>query len=124
VKTDLRSIKAELLKLTDVEYLKKELNRLAAEIRKFDVHNIKLTPQAKQRLKSLEKRFAKIVKVLADAQKQMDGEVHKLMAILQKTKHEAEVKLKPFGFGGAKKKTKRKAASAPRKASRKKTPSV
>lgn len=117
---DLNSLKKELTKLTNIAYLKKELNRIAGEIRKFDVH-ITLTPQAKGALKQLEGRFRDILKKLNDLQSQVDSNMTKFRKIVAKTRAEAEKKIRrSVGLGSARKTSTRKTTST-KKAARKAT---
>ncbi|MCM2281966.1 MAG: hypothetical protein NDI61_08990 [Bdellovibrionaceae bacterium] len=82
MKTDLNSIKTELQRLTDLDYLKKELGQIKADIKKFDIR-IKMSPQAKSRLKQLESRFHDIRNKMTALQKQVDSEVNKLIQTLR-----------------------------------------
>lgn len=84
----IKALKADLAKLADVDYMKKELNRITAEIKKFDVH-LKLSPQAKKRLKMLEKRFHQLKVRMLALQKHVDTEVDKITALLKKSAAEA-----------------------------------
>lgn len=111
MKADLNSIRAELSKLTDLDYLKKEINRLAKEIRNYDIDTLPLSPQAKSRLHQLEKRFDELRSRLNQLQKQMDTEVNKFMTIVKKTRADAERRLAKAGL--TKKTSKKKAG--PRK---------
>lgn len=111
MKTDLNSLKKELGRLTDVDYLKKELNRIAGEIKKFDVH-ISLTPQAKETLNQLEKRFRELLNSLSDLQKQVDTNLVKFRKIVVKTQTEASKKFRvSMGLNKKKATSKKKAAS-------------
>ncbi len=112
---NLKKVKEELIKLTDVEYLKKELHRLASEIKNY-VLNTHLTPQSKTKLKTLEKRFQEIRKGVVRAEKQIGSEVNKLVVILRKASAETQAKVSAMGLG-KKKKSRRKAS---KKASSKK----
>lgn len=112
---NLKKVKEELAKLTDVEYLKKELHRLANEIKNYDL-NTHLTPQAKAKLKTLEKRFQEIRKAVIRAEKQIGLEVNKLVVILRKASAETQAKVSSIRLGN-KKKSQRKASS--KKASKK-----
>ena len=111
MKTDLnlKKVKDELIKLTDVDYLKKELHRLANEIKAYDL-NSHLTPQAKARLKTLEKRFQDIRKGVVKAEKQIGTEVSKLLVILRKASAKTQAKVSSMGLG-SKKKSRKKASS-------------
>ena len=84
----IKALKADLAKLADVAYMKKELNRITAEIKKFDVH-LHLSPQAKKRLKLLEKRFQQLKVRMFALQKHVDTEVDKITALLKKSAAEA-----------------------------------
>lgn len=112
---NLKKVKEELVKLTDVDYLKKELHRLANEIKNYDL-NTHLTPQAKAKLKTLEKRFQDVRRGVIRAEKQIGAEVNKLVVILRKASAETQAKVSAMGIG---KKTAKKA----RKKSSKKTSS-
>ncbi len=107
---NLRKVKDELVKLTDVEYLKKELARLTSEIKNYDLE-AHLTPQAKAKLKTLEKRFHEIRKAVIRAEKQIGSEVNKLLVILRKASAETQAKVKSMRMGTTKKKARKKTAS-------------
>lgn len=126
MKTDFGAIREELQKLTDVEYLKKELSRAANEIRKFDVDKLNLSPEAKSKLRKVEKRFHEVVDRLRVMEKQVDSEVNKIIVILKKTRKDAESRFRVFAKSGrtATKKTSSKKATrkkATKKTSRKKS---
>ena len=107
MKTDLNSIKRELSKLTDVEYLKKELGKIASEIRNYE-SNVMLSPQAKTRMKQLENRFHEIRKRLTKLEKQAETEIGKIMVAIRKTKEDAERRLRKAGLVKSKKRSKKK----------------
>jgi hypothetical protein len=114
INADLDSIKRELSKLTDVEYLKKEIAKLASEIRNYE-NNPKLPPQAKTRLKQLETHFKDLRVRLGALEKQAQSEITKIVAVLRKTKAQAEQKLQDAGLvkkaaARRKKKSSKKAA--------------
>jgi len=73
-----QKLKGELNKLTDVAKLKQDLQKIATEIRKFDFHTI-LTPDAKERVKAFEKKYAELIKTIHQAQRQVDREVNKIL---------------------------------------------
>ncbi len=102
MKADLNSIKSELRKLTDLDYLKKELGQMTSEIKNFDLR-VKMSPQTRARMKQLENRFADIRKKMTSLQKQVDGEVNKLIQSLRKA---------GIAPKGTKRKTSRKKTSA------------
>ncbi len=92
MKTDFGAIREELQKLTDVEYLKKELSRAAKEIRNFDIDKMNVSPEAKAKLHKLEQRFKEAVKKLRVMEKQVDAEVNKYIQILKKFRGTAATK--------------------------------
>src|SRR3954471_14990845 len=73
-----QKLKSELNKLTDVQKLKEDLQKIASELRKFDFHTI-LTPDAKERVKTFEKKYADLIKTVHQAQRQVDREVNKIL---------------------------------------------
>lgn len=79
MKTDLASLKKEFVRLTDVNELKKELNRLAAEIRKFDLST---AIPAAQRTR-LEKRYRELKKTLTQLQKRVDSNFAKVSSFVR-----------------------------------------
>lgn len=85
MKTDLNSIKTELKRLADVDYLKKELNRLAKDIKNFDLSQ-SLTPKAKARVEKLEKRFNNLKTSLQDIQSKADATFAKFAKLVRGTK--------------------------------------
>jgi hypothetical protein len=89
MKTDLNSIKAELKRLADVDYLKKELNRLAKDIKNFDLSQ-SLTPQAKARVEKLEKRFRALKVTLQEIQSKADKTFEKFAALVGRSKKAAK----------------------------------
>ena len=96
MKTDLTSLKNELKKefkrLTDVGELKSELNRLASEIKKFDLTTA-IPPAQRTRL---EKRYRQLKKRMTELQKSVDKTFAKVTALVRRS-------------GTAKKATSRKA---------------
>lgn len=87
-----QKIKGELNKLTDVAKLKQELQKLASDIRKFDFHTI-LTPEAQERVKTFEKKYAELLKTVHQAQRQVDREVNKILRQVKGSALLADVKL-------------------------------
>ena len=83
MKTDFGALKKELGRLTDVDYLKKEINRVAAEVKKFDVH-AHLNPKSRARLEHLEERFANLIGTLQHLQKQVDASLDKFITLVGK----------------------------------------
>lgn len=91
--TDLNTLREQFRKITDLEYLKKELAKITAEIKKFDLH-VKLTPQTLERIRALEKRFYDVRKRILALQKQVDTEVNKFKEVIYKTRTGAEARLR------------------------------
>jgi hypothetical protein len=114
MKTDLNAIKNDLRKLTDLNYLKKELGNIKVDIQNFNLQ-VKLSPPAKARLKRVEKRFQDLRNRMVGLQKQVDGEVNKFMQVLRKTKDDI------VGRSGKRKTTRKKTTRKPsaRKTTRK-----
>jgi peptidoglycan hydrolase CwlO-like protein len=81
MKTDLASLKKDFKRLTDVDVLKQELNRLASELKKFDV--AQAIPVA-QRAR-LEKRYRNLKMVLTDLQKRVDSSFAKVASLLRRS---------------------------------------
>jgi predicted nuclease with TOPRIM domain len=124
MKTDLTSLKNEVKKefkrLTDVGELKNELNRLASEIKKFD---LTAAIPAAQRTR-LEKRYRQLKKRMTELQKSVDKTFAKVSALVRRSgpvkkatsrKSVRKTGGKPAGNSsgkaGAKKTTTRKKAS-------------
>ncbi len=105
MKADLNSIKRELSKLTDVEYLKKEIAKIAIEIRNYE-SSVKLSPQAKTRLKQLEGHFKDLRTRLTALEKQAESEIGKIIVLLRKAKADAEKRLRDAGIVKAAKRRK------------------
>lgn len=101
MKTDLASLKKEFVRLTDVEELKKELNRLAAEIRAFDLSTAIPTAQRVR----LEKRYRELKKVLTDLQKRVDRSFAKVSSFVRQAANRSAMRT---GTATAKKKSSRK----------------
>lgn len=85
-------IKGELNKLADVGRLKQDLQKIATDIRKFDFHTI-LTPDAQERVKAFEKKYADLIKTVHQAQRQVDREVNKILRHVKGSALLADVKL-------------------------------
>ena len=119
MKTDLNSIKAELKRLADVDTLKKELNRLATDIKNFDLSQ-SLTPQAKARVQKLEKRFKILKATLQDLQSKADAAFEKFATLVGRSKKTARTTAKKSSrkakSTSAKKAPAKKKAAAKRKA--------
>jgi hypothetical protein len=83
----------ELLKVKNLEDLKTELAKVAAEIQteiqSFDL-NAHLSPEAKNRLKTLEQRYKTVIRNVQKAQKQFDREFNKSLRVLKRTRQDTE----------------------------------
>ncbi len=73
-----QKIRNEFNRLSDVDQLKSEVQRIGAEIRKFDYQSV-LSPTAKQRLKTFEKRYTVLMRSISTAQRQMDREFNRIL---------------------------------------------
>lgn len=82
-------VKSEVIRLSNTDELKKELQRLLTEIKKFDIHS-HLSPSAKSRLNDLERRYNLLVNNVNRAQRQFDREFNKVLRVLRKGKVDAE----------------------------------
>jgi hypothetical protein len=87
-----QKLRGELNKLADVGKLKQDLQKIASELRKFDFHTI-LTPEAKERVKTFEKKYAELIKTVHQAQRQVDREVNKILRQVKGSAILADVKL-------------------------------
>lgn len=87
----------ELLNVKNVEDLKSELSLIASDIQKeiqhFDI-NSHLSPEAKTRLKTLEQRYAEVMRSIHKAQKQFDREFNKSLRVLKRTRQDAQKQIK------------------------------
>lgn len=118
MRVDLNVLKTELSRLTDMKYLKKELNRIAGEVKKFDVHR-HLNPQARERLEALEERFHELLKNLQDLQKQVDANLERLLKTMRGLRGGKTVKRKTTKKKAtARKATAKRASKAKKKSSR------
>lgn len=117
----IKALKSDLSKLTDVEFLKKELARIADEIKGFHMR-LSLSPQAKRRLRSLEKRFHRLKANLAALQKHVDSEVNKFASILRRSAKDAGAAVRAAGLtaktAAAKASSKKSARKSAAKASK------
>ncbi len=110
MKTDLASLKKEFVRLTDVEVLKTELNRLSAEIRKFDLATAIPTAQRKR----LEKRYRELKTRLTDLQKRLDSSFAKVSSFVRQAAGRSGT-----ATTTAKKATRKRAGPARKKVSKK-----
>lgn len=103
MKTDLASLKKEFVRLIDVQELKKEMNRLSAEIRKVDLTTAIPTAQRAR----VEKRYRELKKRLNELQKRVDTSFAKLTSFVRQAAGRSTSSAK----SASKKKTSRKVAS-------------
>lgn len=82
---NMNKVKQEFRKLSDLDYVKGEIRKIADEVRRFDLH-VKLSPSAQKRLKELETRYAVWMQSVSKAQKQLDREFNRALRTLKKTK--------------------------------------
>lgn len=82
-------VMAELNKITDVDRLKREVQRLGNEIRKFDI-NAHLSPTARERLKAVESKYHEVSKTLNRTQRQVDREFNRVLRNLKVQRDKAE----------------------------------
>lgn len=80
------TLKKEFKRLTDVAELKKELNRLASEIRQFDFTT---AIPASQRSR-VEKRYRELRATLAQLQQRLDSSFSKVSSLLRRQKATAK----------------------------------
>ena len=73
-----KKIRTEFKRLSDVEELKSEVQRIGAEIRKFDFQSV-LSPNAQTKIKKFEKRYADLMRAIHQAQRQMDREFNRIL---------------------------------------------
>ena len=81
---NLNKIVQELSQWSDLKHLKKEAQKLSQEIANFDIHS-HLNPNARQKIKRLEKRYKELMKSIAQAQKQFDRDFNRTLRYLTKT---------------------------------------
>jgi hypothetical protein len=120
-----QKIRTEINRLTDVEQLKSEVQRIGAEIRKFDFHTV-LSPAAQQKLKRFEKRYNTLLRSIAQAQRQMDREFNRILRNIKSHRTDVEkavtqqkTKLEKASMGFRKRFSKKAAGKATPGASRK-----
>jgi len=84
-----QKIRTEINRLTDVEQLKSEVQRIGAEIRKFDFHTV-LSPAAQQKMKKFEKRYTTLMRSISQAQRQMDREYSRILRQIKSHRSDIE----------------------------------
>lgn len=73
-----QKIRGELQRLANVDKLKNEVQRIGSELRNFDLQSV-LSPNAQDRVKQFEKRYAEIMKTIHVAQRQVDKELNRIL---------------------------------------------
>lgn len=85
-------IRTEINRLSDLNALKSEIQKVTNEVKSFDYQNL-LSPTAKGRVKDFEGRYNKFMKTVGSAQRQLDREFNKLLRQIQKHRSTAEERL-------------------------------
>ena len=88
-------IRKEISKIKDLDSLKKELNKLTREIKRFDIQN-HLSEQATRRLKNLEDQYQKVVDAIMSIQKQIDIELNKTIGHIKNSQKDVKKKMGAF----------------------------
>ena len=124
-----QKIRLELNRLTDVEALKSEVQRIGTELRKFDFHTV-LSPAAQQKMKKFEKRYTVLMRSISQAQRQMDREFNRILrtiktrrSTVEKAVNMQKMKLEKASLGLRKRFSKKSAGKATPGASRKRASS-
>lgn len=94
------------------EALKTEVKKIKAEIEQLSKQ---VKPQAAAQVKKVEERYKNLLKVLSEAQKDLDIEVKKTMTLVRHTKNEAEKNLINYKKLALKQKSKIKNAFSTKK---------
>ena len=84
-----QKIRKELNRLTDVDNLKTEVQRIGTEIRNFDYHTV-LSPAAKQKVKTFEKRYSVLMRTIQQAQRQVDREFSRIIRELKDRRQDVD----------------------------------
>lgn len=85
-------IRNEVSRLSDVNVLKSEVQKITKEVKNFDYHTI-LSPSAKKKVKEFEKKYTRVMKSVHSAQRQVDREFNKLFRQVQDHRQTAEQKI-------------------------------
>ena len=104
-------IKSTLLRLKDIDELKKEVAYLAREIQKFDLES-QLSPGTKRHLKDVEAKCQQLSKIIAKTQKQFDREFNKSLRKIRRARDEAGKTIKKLKQKAERQKDELKKASA------------
>ena len=89
----LEDIKSDLMKVKDLESLKKEFDKFKSNFSKLDLKK-EITSETNRKLRQAEKNYAQIGKEISKIQKQVDQEIEKAMVFLKKAKVEAQKSVK------------------------------
>ncbi len=89
---DWGKIRQEINRLSDLDTLKSEIQRVRDEIKGFDYSGY-LSPTAQKRVKDFEVRYNRLMKSVGSAQRQLDREFNKLIRQVQKHKETAEERI-------------------------------
>ena len=73
-----QKIRDEFQRITDIDSLKSEVQRIRSELSNFDYHSV-LSPAAKARMKAFEKRYAEVLRSIQQTQRQVDREVNRVV---------------------------------------------
>ncbi len=73
-----QKIRKEFSRITDVESLKAEMQKIRKELSKFDLQAV-LSPAAQQKVKAFEKRYATLMRTIHQAQRQVDREFNRIL---------------------------------------------
>lgn len=73
-----QKIRNEFSRITDVESLKTEVQKIRKELSKFDLNSV-LSPAAAQKVKSFEKRYSNLMRTVHQAQRQVDREFNRIL---------------------------------------------
>jgi uncharacterized phage infection (PIP) family protein YhgE len=76
-------------RLSDLEVLKSEIQKVRDEVKHFD-YQAYISPTAQKKVKDFEKRYNKLMKTVGSAQRQLDREFNKLIRQVQKHRDTAE----------------------------------
>lgn len=82
-------IRNEVTRLSDVNVLKSEVQKISDDVRNFDYQKI-LSPNAKKKVKEFEKKYTKVMKSVQSAQRQVDREFNKIVRQVQEKRQTAE----------------------------------
>lgn len=73
-----QKIRNEFSRITDVESLKTEMQKIRKELSKFDLQSV-LSPAAQQKVKTFEKRYSNLMRTVHQAQRQVDREFNRIL---------------------------------------------